>query len=134
MDILKQFEGKINGLWKLLTALLLMAIFSGFTVFGYFYITSFRKRSCSKTLILSLYSRQISCVTTLKPISGDRDAHLTSVIYFLSVFRLKLCFFIKSICLIVLSLRNNWISSFSASVILSSLPIGLPLFSSRRFL
>ena len=41
MDILKQFEGKINGLWKLLTALLLMAIFSSFTVFGYFYIISF---------------------------------------------------------------------------------------------
>lgn len=52
-----------------------MAIFNSFIVFGYFYIISFRKMFCSKTLILSLHNRQIPCVTILKPISGNRDVH-----------------------------------------------------------
>ena len=49
-----------------MTALSSTAIFSSFTVFSCFYIISFKKTFCPKTLILSLHSRQIPSITTLK--------------------------------------------------------------------
>ena len=55
---------------------------------------------------------------------------LARAMYFFKVFLLILCFFIKSICFMLRSFKNNCISVFNTSYILSSFPTGLPLFLS----
>ena len=56
MDILKQFEEKINGTLETFDRIIINGYFQQLHSFRLFLIISFRKRFCSKTLILSLHN------------------------------------------------------------------------------
>ncbi|RKI37570.1 hypothetical protein D7V86_22695 [bacterium D16-51] len=74
MDILKQFEGKINGTFETFDHIIngYLQQLHNFRLFLYYLI---QKNVLPKDFNPFAANRQIPCITILKPISGNRDVH-----------------------------------------------------------
>ena len=101
-------------------------------VYEYISYTPLAKNQAKTKCIVPPIIKRWHCCTT-SHISYNLPAFASST-YFFNVFLLISYLFIKSTCFIVLSFKNNCISAFNSSDILSSLPTGLPLFLSLAFI